>query len=190
MSTPRTQLTLTDPRALRALAHPARQRVVGELYAGESLTATQAARLCGLSPSAMSYHLRALEKWGIVRRGESEDGRERPWLSAADDFTIPPAAYEGIPAALGDQLLALWGDEVDQALARAAGAEGRLHELSTVRRSRLWITPEEAAALNAAIGEALEEFGGRTSRDHPEGAVPMDGYILLVPADPAALGPV
>lgn len=187
MTPPRTELTLTDPRALRALAHPARQRVVSALYAGESLTATQAARLCGLSPSAMSYHLRALETWGIVRRGESEDGRERPWVSAADDFSIPPAAYEGIPDALGAQLMALWGNEIGRALARAAGGEGGLHELSTARRSRLWITPEETAALNAAISEVLDGFGGRTSREHPEGAVPMDGYILLLPADPEAL---
>src|SRR5665647_3712685 len=78
--TKRTTLTLTDPRAIRAIAHEARQQVMDELYGGSVLTATEAAQICGLSPSAMSYHLRALEKWGIVVRDDpSSDGRERPW---------------------------------------------------------------------------------------------------------------
>ena len=79
-----TTVTIEDPQALRALAHPARQRVLEELYVGEVLTATQAAQLCGLTPSAMSYHLRALEKWGVVTRDEpTGDGR---WWNA---FLIP-----------------------------------------------------------------------------------------------------
>jgi len=57
-----TTLTLTDPRAIRAIAHEARQLVIDELYSGSVITATEAAQICGLSPSAMSYHLRALEK--------------------------------------------------------------------------------------------------------------------------------
>ena len=52
---------LTDPRAIKALAHPARLAVIDELFAGRQLTATECAEIAGLSPSAMSYHLRALE---------------------------------------------------------------------------------------------------------------------------------
>src|SRR3954447_9243658 len=77
------QLVISDPRAIRALAHPARQVVIDELYDGKVLTATECAELAGLSPSAMSYHLRSLEKYGIVERVESAaDGRERPWRAA------------------------------------------------------------------------------------------------------------
>src|SRR5450759_3410203 len=84
-----TTLTLTDPRAIRAIAHEARQQVIDELYSGSVLTATEAAQICGLSPSAMSYHLRALEKWGIVVRDDtSSDGRERPWRAGANDLSI------------------------------------------------------------------------------------------------------
>src|SRR5262252_1273011 len=73
-------LTLEDPGALRALAHPARLAVVDELYQGNERTSSELAELTGLSPSAMSYHLRALERWGIVERGTPRnDGRERPW---------------------------------------------------------------------------------------------------------------
>ena len=74
---------LDDPGALKALAHPARLAVVDELYQGNERTASELAELTGLSPSAMSYHLRALERWGIVEHAaEREDGRERPWRAA------------------------------------------------------------------------------------------------------------
>src|SRR3954451_9382135 len=83
------QLVISDPRAIRALAHPARQRVIDELYNGKVLTATECAEIAGLTPSAMSYHLRALEKWGIIERAEeSADGRERPWRSKAASLRI------------------------------------------------------------------------------------------------------
>ena len=67
------EVRLRDPDALRALAHPARLLVVDELYQGNERTSSELAELTGLSPSAMSYHLRALERWGIVERGEPRE---------------------------------------------------------------------------------------------------------------------
>jgi DNA-binding transcriptional ArsR family regulator len=68
MSTERDgRIVLSDPRAIRALAHPARLALLEALLAGEELTATEAASVTGLSPSATSYHLKALERWGIWR---------------------------------------------------------------------------------------------------------------------------
>ena len=76
------RVVITDPRAIRALAHPARQRVIDELYNGQVLTATECAEIAGLTPSAMSYHLRALEKWGIIERAEESADGVRPAISA------------------------------------------------------------------------------------------------------------
>src|SRR3954462_6178905 len=82
-------IKLDDPGALKALAHPARLAVVDELYQGTERTSSELAELTSLSPSAMSYHLRALEKWGIVERGdEREDGRERPWRAAGRSLSF------------------------------------------------------------------------------------------------------
>src|SRR3954467_2818572 len=84
-------IKLEDPGALKALAHPARLSVVDELYQGSERTSSELAQSTGLSPSAMSYHLRALEKWGIVERGEErEDGRERPWRAAGRSLSFDP----------------------------------------------------------------------------------------------------
>jgi DNA-binding transcriptional ArsR family regulator len=83
-------VTISDPLGIRALAHPARMAAIDVLFGdNEPKTATQLARAVGLSASAMSYHLRLLERYGIVRRvGEPHDGRERPWTRAAANLSI------------------------------------------------------------------------------------------------------
>src|SRR5215471_13180910 len=74
------KIVLSDPRAIRALAHPARLAIIEALFSGDELTATECAALTGLSPSATSYHLKALARWGIVEAGQARaDGRDRPW---------------------------------------------------------------------------------------------------------------
>ena len=58
---PEKKVEITDPKAIRALAHAARLEVISELYSTQvSRTATELATQTGLTPSAMSYHLRAL----------------------------------------------------------------------------------------------------------------------------------
>ncbi|WP_415645783.1 helix-turn-helix domain-containing protein, partial [Stackebrandtia soli] len=57
---------LSDPELLRALAHPARMAILDHLGEVDDLTATEGAELIGLSPSAMSYHLRTLAKVGLL----------------------------------------------------------------------------------------------------------------------------
>ena len=65
----RAAVTISDPQAIRALAHEARLEALEELYSSQSTrTATELASRCGLTPSAMSYHLRALEKFGITKQ--------------------------------------------------------------------------------------------------------------------------
>src|SRR3954467_2895209 len=69
--------SLHNPRALRALAHPARLDILERLNSDGPATATECAEVVGLSPSACSYHLRALARWGLVEAADSTDRRER-----------------------------------------------------------------------------------------------------------------
>jgi DNA-binding transcriptional ArsR family regulator len=72
---------ISDPRALRALAHPARIAIMQRLILDGAATATECAEVAGLSPSACSYHLRALARYGFVEEepAEAADQRHRPW---------------------------------------------------------------------------------------------------------------
>ena len=57
---------LTDPRAMRALAHPVRLALIELLGHVGTLTATQASDLLGESPANCAFHLRTLAKYGYV----------------------------------------------------------------------------------------------------------------------------
>lgn len=184
LKSPKT-LILTDPRAIRAIAHEARQQVLDELYSGSVLTATQAAQICGLSPSAMSYHLRALEKWGIVVRDDaSNDARERPWRAAASSWNVrrsegssTTSMRQATNALISTFMIGL-NKAVDAWQERPSShARG-----FSVSRGRLYLTDEEAVALNRELDELLDRYeAGRTSRNKPVDASPREGYWLLLP---------
>lgn len=80
-SLPTTPPALRDPRALRALAHPVRLAILEHLRSIGPATATECADVTGQSPSACSYHLRALAKWDLVTEADGRDRRERRWAS-------------------------------------------------------------------------------------------------------------
>ncbi len=100
------QIVVTDPKAIKALTHRARVLAIDELFGSRSTrTATELAELTGLTPSAMSYHLRELERFGLVKRvsppeGVVSDGRERHWRATGD--SVMTASSGGQPTQLTD----------------------------------------------------------------------------------------
>src|SRR3954468_4033452 len=70
---------LTDPRAMRAYAHPVRLALVGLVRRPGPLTATQAAARLGESSGTTSFHLRQLAKYGFCEEAGGGKGREKPW---------------------------------------------------------------------------------------------------------------
>ena len=65
---------VTDPRALRALAHPIRLALLEALADAGTLTATQAGEAIGEIPASASFHLRQLEKYGHVEEAGAGTG--------------------------------------------------------------------------------------------------------------------
>jgi DNA-binding transcriptional ArsR family regulator len=76
-----------DPRILRAIAHPARNRILSELYASGSLRAADVARLLDIPANQASFHLRQLAKYGLVEEApeEARDKRDRVWRMVSED---------------------------------------------------------------------------------------------------------
>ena len=179
------EVQLRDPGALRALAHPARLTVVDELYQGVERTASELAELTELTPSAMSYHLRALERWGIVERAEARgDARERPWratgrsLSLRSDRSDSATAAKDVIAGgylqqLRDEFRRWWlveEKEADEWRARLS-------------RSLLWLTADEAKALSSELSAVIDtyEFEDRDALEHPEGTRRLVCMVAIVP---------
>src|SRR5919205_634619 len=88
----RRAVELTDPRALRAVAHPLRLTLIGLLRREGPLTATQCGERVGQSPAACSFHLRQLAKYGLVEEAGGGRGRERPWRATAQYTSWPEVA--------------------------------------------------------------------------------------------------
>lgn len=96
-----------DSTALRALAHPLRVRILDELSAYGPLTSSGLAARIGESSGVMSYHLRQLEKAGLVREDESlGTARERWWerrpgsITTPEPSSLPPASPERLATQL------------------------------------------------------------------------------------------
>jgi hypothetical protein len=76
-------IELTDPRAMRAYAHPVRLALIGLLRRNGPMTATQAAARLGESSGTCSFHFRQLAKYGFCEESGGGRGREKPWRATA-----------------------------------------------------------------------------------------------------------
>lgn len=185
----RPPVKLTDPRAIRALAHPARLAVIDELYSGRELTATECAEVAGLSPSAMSYHLRSLEKVGIVERAESTgDGRERPWRAAGSylqvDSTSGGAGELAASAALGSTVLRRTVELFDNYLAQRSSEPPEWLDAVEASYGQIWLTPEEAKEIGQQWVDSVAHYRGRKNpANRPSTARRMRLAVLLFPSE-------
>ena len=144
------RMRLHTPDQLRMFAHPARFRAIDELFGTQkALTATHLAHLAGISPSSMSYHLRELEKCGmIVRAGRSSDGRERLWKAAAEAYRI--AASEESDVAGREALIdAYLGPMRSRMVTVVEARHRRVHAPKTQQASDA--SAEEAASLPESV---------------------------------------
>src|SRR5689334_494459 len=100
---------------MRVLAHPARIAILDRLMNnGASATATELAEVCGLSPSATSYHLRELAKANLIEAAPSRgDGRERVWRSQVHSVDIETTPDSGAADRAADRELSLMFLEVE-----------------------------------------------------------------------------
>jgi DNA-binding transcriptional ArsR family regulator len=180
------RVVLTDPRAIKALAHPARLAVIDELFAGRQLTATECAEIAGLSPSAMSYHLRALEKWGIVERADaSGDGRERPWRAAGEGLTIAsaePRASAVAESAMVNRIIDRTRDDLVEWLARDDREQGAWRDITTMGGGARWMTDDEAEEFGNAFNALLDKYPGASTSERPSGARPVRVTFVMVPS--------
>ncbi|WP_442544770.1 ArsR/SmtB family transcription factor [Arthrobacter sp. KN11-1C] len=182
---------ITDPKAIRALAHAARLEVISELYSTQlSRTATELAAQTGLTPSAMSYHLRALQKWGIVTAADNEgDARERRWKAAGSDFTIKSGGNAPSPEIAVVEL------ELDAfrrratAFTRARGERRMRGEAANeaaamvLSSDLLYLTPDQRTDLKAKFQDLIRSYDLEDPTRIPEGAVRIATMWSMIPDD-------
>ncbi|MGW4162745.1 winged helix-turn-helix domain-containing protein [Streptomyces sp. NPDC004788] len=172
-------IQLTDPRALRAYAHPTRMTLVGLLRSSGPFTATRAAELTGESVASCSYHLRILAKYGLVEQAPGGKGREKPWQATARYTEWPGHSEDAAVAQAAD---ALSGAVIEHYFHRVVQAVEQRHSLPVEWREAeqfgdtlLHLTPEELAGLGQRIDELLRPYEERETDParRPEGARPV-----------------
>lgn len=160
--TPRERIT--DPERIRALAHPVRIALLDHLADVDEATATQCAEAVGESPANCSFHLRILEKYGYIERGEPR-GREKPWRIRVADFDLRPDP--DVPGSLhAVQALAALGLESEffRAMSFFAHVDREPDEwvqASTFTRTSFWATVEELAEFSRDVQNLSDRFAGR-----------------------------
>jgi DNA-binding transcriptional ArsR family regulator len=184
--TTREPVKLTDPKDIRALAHPARLAVIEELYAGRELTATECAEIAGLSPSAMSYHLRSLEKSGIVERAESSgDGRERPWRAAGSHLEVSGDNGRGAELALSSTMLSRLGAQFNEWIQRRETEDIAWRDAAMVASGQVWLRLDELREFGAMVESLVEKYRERTADGHPDDARRIRFSLFAFPNDAA-----
>ncbi|TDD16654.1 winged helix-turn-helix domain-containing protein [Nonomuraea diastatica] len=185
---------LDDPAALRAFAHPVRLALHELLLRAGPTTAAGAAREAGISQALASYHLRQLAKYGFVEQAEARDERERPW-KVTERIQYWDAGARGpehsAAVSLLEQVMA------ERALGRLAERGERRQEepepwrsIGGISNFYLHATPDEVAAIGAAMAELLEPLMARVGDPaaQPDGARPVLLTQVLVPLPPTGSG--
>jgi DNA-binding transcriptional ArsR family regulator len=165
----RRTIELTDPRALRAVAHPTRLAIVGLLRRAGPLTATRAGELIGESAASCSFHLRQLAKYGLVTEAGGGRGRERPWKATAM-FTEWPEVGATPEADAATELLSTvvaerYFEAVMGWLERRRDEPVEWRDAAMFGDTILYLTPDELANLGDRIRALAEPYVERTS--HP-----------------------
>jgi DNA-binding transcriptional ArsR family regulator len=180
---------ISDARELRALAHPVRLHLYELLALHRSLTATQASRIVGGSPTSVAYHLRTLAKYGYVEEAEGGTGRERPWRVKTIGYSFsdndPNPETKAAANALSRQLFRRWLER------REAFVRNREQWPPEVRKATgeisfvLFGTPEELAELRSAWGRLTEKYMGRIKDPElrPEHSQPFELQLFAHPID-------
>jgi DNA-binding transcriptional ArsR family regulator len=190
-SSPGSLQTVDDAATLQALAHPLRIRILETLQAPDSAAAV--ARRLGEPRQKVNYHLKELDRAGLVRRtGERRNGNfvETLYESVARTLLISPRLawsdprrFEALRAQLSLERLVNLGEHVQRdaaLLLDRAAFDGEEIPSASVEADVHFATEEDRAAFLDAYVEALRELCDRF------GAGTGEPFRVVMAAFPAA----
>jgi len=188
---------IDDPAAAEVSLDPVRTRLLAEL-AQPGSASTLAAKV-GLARQKVNYHLRALERHGLVELVEERrkgNMTERVMRATASSYVISPAALAQVapdPDRAPDQLSALWllalaarlVRELGELIGRAKSAHRQLATFGIDTEIRFG-SASDRAAFAAELSEAVEAL---VSKYHDEFAPGGRKHRLLVVLHPSITRP-
>lgn len=157
-------LDVTDPTALRALAHPVRLRLLALVREHRPITGARLAEMLGESTASVSYHLSVLARHGFIERDPrpGPTRRHKPWRTTYDALRITSVGGGRLPVetAEGAVLTHLLGEvrrEQDEYLT-ASSLPDDWQDVGSFSLTRLALTADEQDRLAAEVQEVLDRY--------------------------------
>ncbi len=176
-----------DTAAVKVLAHPLRNRMLGRLRGRGTATATELAADLGTNTGATSYHLRKLAEVGLVVDTGEGTGRRRLWRAAsqshqwlASDF----AGDEDAETALGwleRDYVRLLADRSNRWLDVAADWPPDWRDALGINDDHVVATAGQVTAMYAEIDEVVKRYR-RVGQGNPS-ARRVSVWTVMYPID-------
>ena len=174
---------------MRALVHPVRIRLLALLRREGALTASEAGRRLGESSGSTSYHLRQLERFGLVEEAGVGRGRERPWRATAL-YTSWPSVPESEELAEASLVLdrfvvRRYAERLGEWIERRREEPREWVEAAAFGDSLLYLDMEELATLRDSLQALAEPYLERVADPglRPDGARPVAFVQIAFPVD-------
>ena len=191
---PEERRTISDPRTMRALAHPVRVALLELLGREGQLTASAAAEILDDSPGNMSWHLQTLAKYGYVEEAGGGKGRSRPWRIASVSNRFRTSSEDPEFDAAGEALGLTFAERafarLRQWLGRSSSYSFAWRDAAFVSDSIGYLTAEEMAELGEEIAVLFSRYRDRVLNKElrPVGSEPTQLVAFGHPIPPTPSG--
>jgi DNA-binding transcriptional ArsR family regulator len=179
-------LDVTDPVALRALAHPLRVRLLRLVREHRPVTNAELAAMVGESTASVSYHLSVLARHGFVEPDPTPGAtrRHKPWRTTYDSMRMTSTEVGATPLESpgGGALAAMLADDrsvQDAYLSAPSAPEGTVRDAAIFQISRVVLDAERAEELAAAVSDLIDRY--RREGDPGEGEARFAVTFVAVP---------
>jgi predicted ArsR family transcriptional regulator len=175
------ETTARSAKALRALAHPLRWKLIDLVGREQTATATRCAGELGESVASCSYHLNILAKYGFVEQAPGGPGREKPWrlTSVNQNLSGEGLGVEGELAAQAatEVFLDHEVNRMKERLRRHALEPAEWRDAVSFSGVTTAMTADELREVTAALNEVARRFAHRAT---DRGAIPAGAREVRV----------
>jgi DNA-binding transcriptional ArsR family regulator len=166
-------MRLTDPRAMRALAHPLRLRLLGELRIRGPQSVGRLSELLDEAPGSISYHVGKLAQFGFVEQAPelARDKRERWWRTAHRQTSFEPLEMLADPERraasnlLRRAVSQVYAENLDRYLEAEASLPPEWVGAAVSGDMSMHLTSAELGELRDELEALAERWRARSDRD-------------------------
>lgn len=179
-------MRVTDPQAVRALAHPLRLDLIEALGVLGPTTAARCARHLGTSQASCSFHLRQLARYGFVEEAPAgPDRRERLWRLTDIEQSWSSTGPDPVVEQLDRVFVQREADRMLGWIGRA-GEPKDWRDAAFVGGATVPVSPDELRDIRARLAAVLEPYVERLAdpAKRPEGTRFVRVVIAGTPGGP------